>query len=443
MKSTYLLGLLLAVFCVTGLCNPDTQEAQTGDQIQEQQLSGINPAFSSIHTSNANFAFQLYKKLASEKTQENVLFSPLSISTAFALLSLGTKGTTLSETLEGLGFNLTETSEVEIHRSFQQLLHSLNLPNDDFQLSSGNALFTSKHIELIEKFQQDSKLLYSTEVFPANFQDPDLATKQINDYVEKQTQGKIINLFDRLDKNTVMVLVNHIFFKAKWETPFASSDTFKEKFFVSENKTVDVSMMGKAGFHTRIFQDKELFCTVVELKYRGNATALFILPDITKMKTVEDALSLEVLNKWKNSLQERQIQLYLPKFSISSNYELEKILPAIGIKELFTDDANLSGISEQAKDIKISKAVHKAVMDVDETGTEAAAATGVEFVLTSMRFPSPIVINFDRPFIVILYNENNILFLAKVNNPQNEHHLEGEEYEEEGAADKSGIKGNN
>ncbi|XP_074147487.1 alpha-1-antichymotrypsin-like isoform X2 [Sminthopsis crassicaudata] len=439
MKSTYLLGLILAVFSVTGLCNPHTKEAKTDDQTQEEQLGGINPALSSIYTSNADFAFQLYKKLASEKNQENILFSPLSISTAFALLSLGARGTTLNETLEGLGFNLTEISEDEIHRSFQQLLRSLNIPNDDFQLSSGNALFTSKHLELLEKFQEDSKLLYSTEVFPANFQDPDLATKQINDYVKKQTQGKIINLFDRLDKSTIMVLVNHIFFKAKWETPFFSSDTVKKKFFVNENKTVDVSMMGKDVFFTRIFQDKELFCTVVELKYMGNAIALFILPDIAKMKTVEDALSPEVLNKWKNSLQERQIQLYLPKFSISGNYELEKILPAIGIKELFTDRANLSGISGQTKNIKISKAVHKAVMDVDETGTEAAAATGINFVLTSMRFPSPIVINFNRPFLVLLGDESNIFFLAKVNNPQNEYPLEEKE---EGAADKSGVKGN-
>ncbi|XP_036604398.1 alpha-1-antichymotrypsin-like isoform X2 [Trichosurus vulpecula] len=417
MQPAYILGLLVAVFCTTGLCYPNPKEAQTHDQILEEQPGRINPEFPTLSAINTDFAIHLYKKLVSENLEKNVLFSPLSVSIAFALLSLGARGNTQTQILEGLRFNLTETPEAEIHRGFQQLVRSLSLLNDTFQLNTGNALFVDKSLELLEKFQEDSKVLYSAEVFPAHFQDPDLATQQINDYVKNQTHGKIEELFKRLGENTIMVLVNHILFKAKWQTPFDARDTSEDKFFVSEDKIVQVPMMQQNTLHTRVFRDEELFCTVVELKYVGNAAALLILPDEKKMKSVEDALSPEVLKKWKNSLQEREIDLFLPKFSISSNYELEKILPTIGIEELFTSQANLSGITGQ-NGIKVSQVVHKAALDVDEAGTEAAAATGVEFILTSSQF-SPPVVRFNRPFLVILLNEETMLFLGKVNNPQN------------------------
>ncbi|XP_072486427.1 alpha-1-antichymotrypsin-like [Notamacropus eugenii] len=415
MQPAYILGLLLIVFCITGLCYPNPEEVQTHDQILEGQPGSMNSKFSAVYT---DFALVLYKTFVSENSEENVLFSPASVSTALAFLSLGARGTSQTQIVEGLRFNLTETPEAEIHRGFQQLIRSLNLPNNTFQLSTGNALFVDQSLELLEKFQKDSKFLYSAEVFPANFQNSDLATQQINDYVKTKTQGKITNLFDKLEKDTLMILLNYIYFKAKWQTPFKSHDTSNDQFFVSKDKVVEVPMMNQDTFYTRVFQDKELFCTVVELKYIGNATALFILPDEKKMKKVEDALSPEVLKKWENSLQEREINLFLPKFSISSKYELKKMLSTMGIRDIFTNQANLSGITEQHK-LAVSKVVHKAVLDVDEAGTEAAAVTAIEFVFTSAMWPSPPVIKFNRPFIVILCNEGTILFMAKVNNPQN------------------------
>ncbi|XP_027712392.1 alpha-1-antichymotrypsin-like [Vombatus ursinus] len=416
MQPAYILGLLVAVFCVTGLCYPNPEKAQTGDQIQEEQW--INSDFSILRNRSNEFAFDLFKLLVSKNPDKNVLFSPLSISTAFALLSLGAGETTQTQILEGLRFNLTETPEAEIHRGFQQLIRSLNHPNKMFQLTTGNALFINKSLELLEKFREDSMFLYSTEVFPANFQNSNLATEQINDYVKKQTKGKITDFFDRLDENTVMILVNYIVLKAKWQTPFNPYVTTKDKFFVSKDKVVEVPMMQLYEFYTRIFQDKELFCTVVELKYQGNAAALFILPDEEKMKNVEDALNPEVLKKWKNSLRKREINLFLPKFSISSDYELEKILSTMGIEEVFTNRANLSGITGQ-NNLRVSKVVHKAVLDVDEEGTEAAAATGMMIVTSSARWPLPLVIQFNSPFLVFLLVDDNMLFMGKVNNPQN------------------------
>ncbi|XP_007473697.1 serine protease inhibitor A3N-like isoform X2 [Monodelphis domestica] len=414
MKPVYILGLIVAVFCASGMCFPNPEEAQTDDQIQEEQPGRINQDSSAISTSNTDFAFKLFKTLASHHQNKNILFSPLSISIAFALLSLGAQGSTQTQILESLRFNLTETSVTEIHRGFQKLIYSHNLPNDMFQLSTGNALFVDKSMELLEKFQNDSKTFYSTEVFSADFQDSGLARQYINDYIKKQTQGKIMEMFKSLDENTIMVLVNYIYFKAKWKTPFKSIHTSEQNFFVSEDKIVQVPMMNLDHLYTRVFHDKELFCTVVELPYKGNATALFILPDEKKMEDVENSLNPEVLEKWKNSLKKRQINLFLPKFSLSSDFQLEEILPTMGIEEVFTDQANLSAITRQ-RNLKVSKVLHKAVVDVDETGTEAAVATGIEFVLYSAMF-SPEIITFNRPFFIYIYHEE-IIFMGKVVNP--------------------------
>uniref|UniRef100_A0A8C0WRE2 Serpin domain-containing protein n=1 Tax=Castor canadensis TaxID=51338 RepID=A0A8C0WRE2_CASCN len=387
------LGLLVAGFCPAVLCHPGgtpVRETSTqGDQYNGTQMNNI-----SLVSSNTDFAFSLYKQLASENPNKNVIFSPLSISTALAFLSLGAHNTTLKEILEGLKFNLTEISEAEIHQGFQQLLRTLNQPGDHLQLNMGNAMFVQEQQELQAKFRKDAQALYAAQAFLTNFQEPAAAEKFINDYVKKETQGKIVDLVKGLDTQTVMVLVNYIFFKGEalrdWWISFEQSQSVK------------VPMMSIEDLTTPFFRDEELSCTVVELKYTGNASALFILPDQGKMQ------------EWKDSL--RIDELYLPKFSISSDYDLEYILPQLGIKEVFTRQADLSGLMQDGK-LMVSQVVHKAVIDVTEVGTEAAAATGVKVILTSAKL-NPVTVNINRPFLLIISDTQNILFLGKVTNPK-------------------------
>ncbi|KAG8514313.1 Serpin A3-8 [Galemys pyrenaicus] len=256
-------------------------------------------------SSNTKFAFSLYKQLASKTPNKNVIFSPLSISMALAFLSLGARNSTLSEILEGLKFNLTETPQSEIHRGFQHLLSALSRPNDPLQLSVGNAMFVSESQKLLEKFKADAQALYASEALSTSFQDTAAAEKLINQYVEKKTQGKIVDLVKGLDQRTAMVLVNYIFFKAKWKTPFDPRDTFKSKFHVSKTRSVRVPMMSIEDLTAPYFRDEELACTVVELPYTSNDSALFILPDPGKMKQLEARLSPETLRRWKASLRRR------------------------------------------------------------------------------------------------------------------------------------------
>uniref|UniRef100_A0A8C0ZSE1 Serpin domain-containing protein n=1 Tax=Castor canadensis TaxID=51338 RepID=A0A8C0ZSE1_CASCN len=388
------LGLLVAGFCPAVLCHPGgtpVRETSTqGDQYNGTQMNNI-----SLVSSNTDFAFSLYKQLASENPNKNVIFSPLSISTALAFLSLGAHNTTLKEILEGLKFNLTEISEAEIHQGFQQLLRTLNQPGDHLQLNMGNAMFVQEQQELQAKFRKDAQALYAAQAFLTNFQEPAAAEKFINDYVKKETQGKIVDLVKGLDTQTVMVLVNYIFFKGQhWAGP-----TVMVQVSFEQSQSVKVPMMSIEDLTTPFFRDEELSCTVVELKYTGNASALFILPDQGKMQEVETTY-----------------ELYLPKFSISSDYDLEYILPQLGIKEVFTRQADLSGLMQDGK-LMVSQVVHKAVIDVTEVGTEAAAATGVKVILTSAKL-NPVTVNINRPFLLIISDTQNILFLGKVTNPK-------------------------
>ncbi|XP_021035065.1 serine protease inhibitor A3N [Mus caroli] len=412
------LGLLMAGICPAVLCFPDGTLGMDA-AVQEDHDNGTQLDHLTLASINTDFAFSLYKELVLKNPDKNIVFSPLSISAALALMSLGAKGNTMEEILEGLKFNLTETSEADIHQGFGHLLQRLNQPKDQVQISTGSALFIEKHQQILAEFQEKARALYQSEAFTADFQQPRQAKKLINDYVRKQTQGMIKELVSNLDKNTLMVLVNYIYFKAKWKVPFDPLDTFKSEFYAGKRRPVIVPMMSMEDLTTPYFRDEELFCTVVELKYTGNASALFILPDQGKMQQVEASLQPETLRKWKDSLKPRMIdELHLPKFSISADYSLEDVLSKLGIRELFSTQADLSGITG-GKDLRVSQVVHKAVLDVAETGTEAAAATGVKFVPMSAKL-YPLTVYFNRPFLIMIFDTETEIapFMAKISNPK-------------------------
>ncbi|XP_006879255.1 PREDICTED: alpha-1-antichymotrypsin-like [Elephantulus edwardii] len=414
MSSLLTLALLVAGLCPVVLCSNSTltQENQVSDNETHLNLT--------LAFNNADFTFSLYKQLTLKKPSNNIVFSPLSVSTALAFVALGARNTTLREILQGLKFNLRETSETQIHQSFQHLLNTFNHTGDKMNLSLGNALFLEESLMLLEKFKEDAQELYRADIIPVNFHNTSAAVRLINDYVDHKTHGEIMDFISGLDPDTLMILVNYFFFKAKWKKPFDSRNTYNSTFHVSNAKSVDVPMMKILDLFIPYFRDEQLSCTVVELKYTGNSSALLILPDEGKMEEVEARLCPETLRRWKESIKETHIdELHLPKFSISGHYNLEEILPQLGIKEVFTHLADLSGMTG-AKNVMISKMVHKAVIDVKEEGTEASAVTAVEAMTNTDRESEITILYFNVPFVLVITSEDTgtIYFAAKVSNPK-------------------------
>uniref|UniRef100_A0A8C8UFJ3 Serpin domain-containing protein n=1 Tax=Peromyscus maniculatus bairdii TaxID=230844 RepID=A0A8C8UFJ3_PERMB len=285
----FTLGLLMAGFCPAVLCEPDGTLGRN-TEVQEDQNKGTRVDSLTLASINTDFAFTLYKELALKNPNKNVVFSPLSISAALAVLSLGASSNTLEEILEGLKFNLTETPEADIHRGFGHLLHTLSQPGDQVNISTGSMIFVEKRLQILAEFKEKARALYQAEASVTDFQKPHEAKKLINDYVRKQTQGKIKELISDLDEKTLMVLVNYIYFKG--EDPHFTRES---DFYLDEKRSVKVPMMRHTFLTTPYFRDEDGNCSVVELKYTGNASALFILPDMGKMQQVEASLQPETL----------------------------------------------------------------------------------------------------------------------------------------------------
>lgn len=402
-------GLLL----LAGLCclipSSLAEDAPETDTSQKDQYAACRK----IAPNLADFAFSLYRELVHQSNTSNIFFSPMSIATAFAMLSLGSKGDTHTQILEGLEFNLTRVPEDDIHKAFHHLLQTLNRPDNELQLSTGNGLFVSNKLKLVQKFMEEVKNHYHSEAFSVNFEDPEEARKVINDFVEKGTHGKIVDMVKDLDKDTVFALANYIFFRGKWQKPFDPEHTTEADFHVDQSTTVKVPMMNRLGMFD-VHHCSTLSSWVLLMDYLGNATAIFLLPDEGKMQHLEQTLNKELISQFLSKRHTRSASLHFPKLSISGTYDLKTVLSPLGITQVFNNGADLSGITEDAP-LKLNKAVHKAVLTIDERGTEAAGATVFEAIPMSV----PPDVNFDSPFIFMIIDTQtqSPLFVGKVIDP--------------------------
>ncbi|XP_039568768.1 alpha-1-antiproteinase-like [Passer montanus] len=410
MKMLLSLCLLLVGILSNSYCYEPYQQGVRNQNPRAQENQ--NMPWHSVRNSVCRFACCFYKDISSRENNGNVFFSPLSISTAFAMLTLGARSDTLTQILRVLCFNPRQISENDIHEGYRQLMQTVNRRNGGLQLNMGNVLFVLDRLKPQEKFLSNLRNFYEGEAYPMNFKRADQAQIKINEYVARRTNGKIKDLVNNLDPLTEILLISYIYFNAEWEKPFDPKYTKMSKFFVDGTKAVEVPMMFGMGLFKHGY-DEQLSSNVVQMDYKGGASAFFILPDRGRMRKLEKRLSCEHLSRWTTLVTKSgYINLYLPKFTLYGTYNLKDILYKMGIMDLFTDKADLSGITGQPQH-RISQAIHKAVVKVDETGTEAAAATGMEIVPMSV----PATVKFDRPFLMVITVENTILFMGKIVNP--------------------------
>lgn len=358
------------------------------------------------------FGIDLYRFLAG--SSENIFFSPFSLSTALAMTYLGADGNTALQMRKVLHFE-----DEGLHESFSNLIDSLNKPVEDYKLAIANALWLQEGYPLLESFLEAVEKYYRAPVNSVDFvNDPKNSVRRINDWIEQKTEGKIKDMIseDDVDSLTRLIITNAIYFKGNWVVPFDPQATKKDVFYVSEDRTVEVDMM-KLAANFNYFEDEKV--QILELPYAGgDLSMIVVLPKRgVRLSEVEKDLSLEKFQGWIGRLRNTRVEVMLPRFKVMQRFSLKKTLSEMGMVDAFTNAADFSRM-DGTKMLKIQNVIHQAFVEVNEEGTEAAAATAV-IIGIKMGPNIPVIFRADRPFLFFIYEKSNgvILFMGQLQKP--------------------------
>ncbi len=367
-----------------------------------------------IIESNNRFTFDIYKLLS--KTDKNLIFSPASITSAIAMTYVGAKSNTFDEISNTFYFNKNIS---EFNKTYNKLVENYSDKKSTVSLFNANSLWIQKGLKLNTEFLENNKKYYLSS---ANFTDfisnPEKSRITINDWVGKNTNNKINDLIkpSAIDNSTRLVLVNALYFKGAWLTKFKKGNNTNDDFQIGRKEFVKTAFMNNS-FSSWYYEDK--YCEIIDIPYSDEQISLLvILPkSYKKLKKVEKKLNYNYYLNYIDNKSKKRIKLSFPKYNIESEFDLNTSLKQLGIKEAFTMSADFSGITGNEK-LYISKVVHKATIELDEEGTEAAAATAVFMRKTSINVDE-VSFKANRPFIYMIRNQktNTIYFVGKVLNP--------------------------
>ena len=389
-----------------------------GTACQEAAAPQVNDAGKrAVVEGNNAFALDLYAKL--KDSDGNLFFSPHSISTALAMTYGGARSETAAQMAKVLHFELEPK---RLHPAFRILQEDLigDSRKRGYELSVANALWGQKGYGFLREFLDLTKTCYGSGFHEVDFVNAtEAARKTINAWVEKQTHDRIKELIRKeppiLTTLTVLVLTNAIYFKGNWASQFDEKLTEDAPFAVTKQKKINVPMMHQRGDFMLMETDK---FQALELPYIGNELSMIVvLPrKVDGVGELENLLTVDNLNKWFASLRKHNVFVYLPKFRMTSEFRLDETLKSMGMTDAFSLlQADFSGMTIKER-LFISAVLHKAFVDVNEEGTEAAAAT----VVVMAREGTPAKgFRADHPFIFLIRDNRSgsILFLGRVANP--------------------------
>ena len=373
---------------------------------------------------NTDFGLRMYKVIASNSdpsTNGNIFFSPFSISTAFAMLHLGTNSNTRKELDDVMGFGNTLKDDDDVHAIYAMLLESLLPQEDYYQLGIANGLFAAKDYEILESYVNNTQNYYNAPTERLDFVTEGEQSRQyINKWVETKTHDKIKDFFKPgvIDASTVLVLVNAIYFKSDWYKEFDKELTRKEMFTNYLGNAVEVDMMSMTS-HFLFGESSDLHAKILQMFYDGDKTSMVLmLPlDGHTLADVINKLDQDTLKETLGSLMTKEVKVKLPRFEITQDVNLKPVLQHMGIRDAFEGGAaDLSRINGK-KNLVVSEAIHKAFIKVDETGTEAAAATGI-VVYESAAINEPQFIA-NQPFLFMIRHTEteSTLFMGRMGDP--------------------------
>ena len=376
--------------------------------VGENKLSGnVNGR---LVSATNQFGFDLFNKLRLKDRNQNIFYSPLSVTLALAMTYNGAAGETqaaMARTLkiEGLG-------QDELNQASAALLKALKSADPKVELLIANSLWSRQGVKFNEAFLERNRQFFGAEISSLNFADPS-AVNTINNWVSRNTKNKIPTIMDRIDARDVMFLINAIYFKGLWEKKFDQALTRNEPFHQLSGASKTVPMMSQAGDYPYYQGDK---FQAVRLFYgqKGASLELFLPDQGSSVEELMQNLTLEKYDQWAKNLRPSPGDLKIPRFKAAYESSLNEALAALGMGPAFNPtQADFSGMRPE-KDVFISQVKHKAILEVNEEGTVAAAVTSVGVRTTSLR--QRFTFTADRPFLMVIKDQatGTILFMGVI-----------------------------
>lgn len=359
---------------------------------------------------NSRFAFDIFRQVNVEEPDESVFISPLSISAALTMTYQGARTSTREAMSKTLGY--TGIDDEKVNESYKNLLPHLEQLDKKVELNIANSLWIREGQDIEEAFLEVNRDVFNASVTPLDFAKAG-AADEINQWISIATKNKIDRMVDApIPGNVVMYLINAIYFKGDWTKQFDAKDSFSTQFFKEDGGVDEITMMSRSG-KTEYGQGDGF--KAVRLPYGSEKTAMYcILPEkATGVNDFINDLDADLWNTIRQSISEEDtVRLQLPRFKLEYGIKnLNDSLTALGMGEAFSETADFSGIRGG---INISRVLHKAVIEVDEKGSEAAAATVVEMRETAAAEPLTFIA--DRPFVFLITDDETgtILFMGKL-----------------------------
>ncbi|MBN3881860.1 MULTISPECIES: serpin family protein [unclassified Nostoc] len=380
------------------------------------QKKTVNTDTKIVESSN-KFGFKLFSEvLKNDRGEKNIFISPSSVAIALAMTYNGASGSTqqaMAKTLELQGMNLPE-----INSSYAAALKQL-LDNSDakVQLKIANSLWANQDVTFAPDFLKKNQDFYQAKVSNLNFKDV-AASSIINNWVKENTNGKINKIVETIEPNQVLFLINAIYFKGNWTNEFDKNQTAQYPFHITSGKRKQHLMMSQNGDY-RYYESEQFQAVSLPYDKDGKVSFYIFLPkQNSNLKEFYKNLNVENWEKWMTQFNKQKGFIRLPRFKTDYEVTLNDALKSLGMEEAFSNKANFSGMG---KNFAISQVKHKTFFEVNEEGTEAAAATSVGIVATSLREEAePFRMIVDRPFFCVIRDNQtgNVLFMGSIIEPQ-------------------------
>ena len=363
-----------------------------------------------------DFVFAFYSEIAKDSPESNLFLSPFSISTAFSMAYEGAAGNTASEMQQVFGFISDDQKRRE---SISDTLAKLDSKNDLYKLQIANALWVKDGYQIKQNYLDTATTYYDSTVDNVDFVTNDGVNK-INKWTSEKTQGKIKDVLapDSTDELTRMVITNAIYFKGKWGNQFNPGNTSDKLFWLDKDNSVTVPMMKSPADMFDYYETKDL--QAIKMYYVGGDISMIVLlpKDKNGLGSLEDSLNMQKLDFIRDMMTREPLTIQMPKFEFETEYKLVDSLENLGIHDAFDkNNADFQGMTDEQ--VYLDQAIHKAFVNVNEEGTEAAAITAL--VVRAQSGPPEPRHEFvaDHPFVFIIQENNTgeILFIGRLANP--------------------------